>query len=202
MPLRIDVSKFPYHDHDLSSKIQFVHVAYYHRVKDQLTMFRAFAQVAETIDCELTVVGQGFDREEVRELLKELYIANKVHFVGVVMNDKLSEIFSRMHILLHTSRYEAECAVIMEAMASGVVVCGTRVGFLADNGTGLAVVVPPANPTELPRAVLDLLRDPNKYKLLKMTARKYIEEHSADWSSQEYQALLNHLVHSTGHKKL
>jgi glycosyltransferase involved in cell wall biosynthesis len=201
MPMRIDVSKFPIHAHELSSKIQFIHVAYYHRVKDQITLFKAFAQISQMVDCELTVVGHGYDCEEVRKMLTELSISNKVHFVGIIMNESLSEIFSRMHILLHTSRYEAECAVVMEAMASGVVVCGTSVGFLSDN-EGLSVTVQPAQPAELAKAVLQLLQDPAKYKFLKVKARRYIEENSTEQSSGAYQSLFHHLVYSTGYEKL
>ncbi|MGC4022298.1 MAG: glycosyltransferase [Cyclobacteriaceae bacterium] len=196
MPLRIEIDKFPYQEKELRTPVNFIHIGYYHRVKDQITLFQSFALIAKKMDCTLTIVGDGFQVKEVTDLLNQLQINDKVLFTGTKMNDELYSLFKDKHILLHTSYYEAECAVVMEAMASGVVVCGTAVGFLSDHGKGLAEVVPPGDPKILSEIVLKLIDDPIRYKLLRTNARKYIAEYSSEWSNKNYLNFFNSLVES------
>ena len=97
-------------------------------------MFRAFAKVAQKIDCHLTVIGEGFNIDKVREMMKDLRIDDHVTFTGSVSQSQLPQYLRKAHILLHTARFETGCAVIQEAMSSGVAVVGTRVGILSDIG--------------------------------------------------------------------
>ncbi len=84
LPLRIDSNKFIYMERSISFPVHFIHIAFYSPVKDQDTMFAAFAKVAGVIDCHLTVIGDGFNISRVRAMLTRLRIKDKVTFTGVV----------------------------------------------------------------------------------------------------------------------
>jgi glycosyltransferase involved in cell wall biosynthesis len=74
-------------------------------------------------------------------------------------------------------------------MASGVPVCGTEVGILADLGDPFAVVVSPHDPDELANRTLSLIHDADRYGRQQKLAREYIVSHDADWAAKKYKAL-------------
>src|SRR5258705_10099517 len=78
LPLRIIPQNFQFVKRQITFPLQFIHIAYYSPVKDQLTLFRAFAEVTKRFDCHLTIIGSGFDIPQVTESLKELGLINKI----------------------------------------------------------------------------------------------------------------------------
>ncbi len=197
LPLRIDVTKFSYRKRIISGPVQFIHIAFYSPVKDQDTMFKAFAIVASVIDCHLTVVGDGFDVPKIHSMLMDLKINDKVSFSGPLPYSEIPQHFSNAHILLHTARFETGCAVIQEAMASGVAVCGTNVGILSDIGDRYAVIVPTQNAKELAEGILNLVNDPAKYDQITLDAYQWISQYDAVWSYQNYKALIDNYIRTT-----
>ena len=105
-----------------------------------------------------------------------------------------ASVFLQTHILLHTARYESGCGVAQEAMASGVPVCMTEVGILADLGSSYAVVVPPHNPDELAKRTLELIADPERYLRHQKLARDYIFRYDVEWAAKQYQELFEKLI--------
>jgi glycosyltransferase involved in cell wall biosynthesis len=190
LPLRIDTRHFPYRNRTVAFPVQFIHIAYYSPIKGQDTLFRAFARVSEHIDCHLTVIGQGFEQPEVRALLGQLDIQDRVSFTGTVLQSDLPGYFEQAHILLHTSRFETGCAVIQEAMASGVAVCGTAVGILADIGDRYAVIVPPGDDIQLAEKVRALVGSPEAYQRITTEAYQWISQYDAVWAANNYRLFL------------
>jgi glycosyltransferase involved in cell wall biosynthesis len=195
LPLRINPEKFPYNERTItSSTIQFIHIGYYGIVKDQDTMFKAFAKVATTCDCHLTVIGKGYDDEKLHALLQNLEVVDKISFVGLVKQSELPEYYKKSHILLHTARFETGCAVIQEAMASGVVVCGTEVGILSDIGDQYAIIAGVGDADALADKVIQLVNNPGQYKKLRDSAYKWITTYGAAWSAEQYRIFLDKLL--------
>jgi glycosyltransferase involved in cell wall biosynthesis len=194
LPLRIDPKKFSYVDRTISAQVKFIHIGYYGLIKDQNTMFAAFAKVSKEIDCHLTVLGKGYDDPNVIVMLDKLGITNKITFAGMVPQVALPDYYLNAHIMLHTARYETGCAVIQEAMASGVVVCGTRVGLLSDIGDKYAVIVPAGADKELALKIIALVRDPAYYNRLQTEAYKWITEYGAEWAAQKYKAFIGSVI--------
>jgi len=186
---RVEAGKFPYGERLITFPVNLLHIASFQPVKDQETLFRAFAKIAKQVESRLTVVGHGFDVPAVRQMLIDLGIETKVDFTGEVKHEEIVGHFAKAHILLHTSRYESLCGVVQEAMASGVPVCGTDVGILADLGDPFAVVVPPHNPDELANRTLSLVNDADRYDRMQKLAREYIVNHDADWAVKQYKEL-------------
>ena len=123
-------------------------------------MFTALAIISKKVDCHLTVIGSGYGSSNVRDMLDRLQISNLVTFVGEIDQSEIPRYFHDAHILLHPARFETGCAVIQEAMASGVAVCGTRVGILSDIGDSYAMIAPPKDPEQLANKIMELINNP------------------------------------------
>jgi glycosyltransferase involved in cell wall biosynthesis len=194
LPLRIDYRKFMCRQRRISFPVQFIHIAYYSPVKDQDTMFATFAKVASIIDCHLKVIGDGYNVPKVHTMMSQLNIDNKVTFIGEIDQSEIPEHFADAHILLHTARFETGCAVIQEAMASGVAVCGTRVGILSDIGDEYAVISDPAAADELASKILQLVNNAKAYEEMTKRAQQWITTYDSVWSYQNYTQFLNKII--------
>ena len=199
LPLRINCDKFPFNDRKITYPVRFIHIAYYSPIKDQDTMFRAFSTVAREIDCHLTVIGEGYDGVKVRTLLNELQITDRVTFTGTIEQSQIPEYLASSHILLHTARFETGCAVIQEAMSSGVAVAGTRVGILDDIGDGYAISVPVGDDEQLSAKILALINDDLLYDRIRKKSYQWISKHDAVWAYENYRNFLTGVVSRRDH---
>jgi glycosyltransferase involved in cell wall biosynthesis len=186
LPLRIDVNRFPYREHLVSFPVEFLHIAANIPVKDPETLFRTFSKIVKSVPAHLTVIGDGFQVSMVEKILIDLDILDHVKLVGIVKNEDLAGYFAKAHILLHTSWFESGCGVAQEAMASGVPVCSTAVGILADLGESFAVTSPPHDPDLLAEKTLALIADKERYLHQQRLAREYIAGHDSVWASKNY----------------
>lgn len=191
LPLRIDYRKFFYRKRQVSFPVQFIHVAYYSPIKDQDTMFSALAAVSKKVDCHLTVIGSGYHNSDVKDKLDRLDISGLVTFVGEVDQSEVPRYFQDAHILLHPARFETGCAVIQEAMASGVAVCGTRVGILSDIGDSYAMIAPPKDPGQLADKIMELISNPDLYETITANAHKWITTYDSMWSFENYKRFID-----------
>ena len=157
-------------------------------------MFAGFAIIAKQVDCHLTVVGHGFDLINVQQMMQNLGIADKVTFAGYIPNAGLKAYLNNAHVLLHTALFETGCAVIQEAMASGVAVCGTQVGILDDIGDRYAVMFPPGYAGGLAEQALKLANDPDLFENVTREAHQWIVKHDAKWAYENYLAFFNEII--------
>lgn len=186
LPCGIDIRKFPVREKNIEMPVRFIHVAYYHPIKDQTTLFTAFARIAAEIPARLVVVGAGFEAADVLRMLNELNIADKVSCVGNIPQVELPRYYADAHIMLHTSRFEAQGTVTLEAMASGVVVCATDVGGLAGIDRSYAITVPPKDAEQLAKKTIALIHDPLRYKKMQSAALDWVKQYDADLTAEKY----------------
>jgi glycosyltransferase involved in cell wall biosynthesis len=186
VPLGVDTQRFAFQDRPIEVPCQFIHVANLTEVKDQTTLIKTFALLRARIDCRLTIVGPDHLGGELHRLVDSMGLNRDVTFTGAVRHAELPRYFERADVLLHTSLYESLAVVALEAMASGVVVCGTAVGILSDlNGVG-CLAVAPGDSVELAQGVLRLLADPKELARMRHRAREWIAEHSIDATASAY----------------
>jgi len=202
LPLRIDTTKFRYKERRIIYPVQFIHIGFYGPVKDQDTMFEAFAKVARIIDCHLTVIGDGFDIPKVRRMMRNLNIVEKVTFTGFLRQSNIPQYLDSAHVLLHTARFETGCAAIQEAMASGIAVCGTAVGILSDIGPQYAITVQPGDAERLAPKVLTLVKDEAMYQQLTRAAYQLITSYDAVWSAENYRQCLQDVLNGNGTRRV
>jgi glycosyltransferase involved in cell wall biosynthesis len=182
VPRRIDPSKFHFKKRPLTFPVQFIHVAYYSKLKDQDTMFRSFAEISKSVDCHLTVIGGGYDTIEVNAMINSLQIGDRITFIGQIDHSEIPKHFDNKHILIHPSHFEGASAVVQEAMASGVVVCGTPVGILADIGEDFAFIFQAGNNADLTEKIFEMINNPQLVDKKANNAHTYINTYGSEWS--------------------
>jgi len=106
--------------------------------KGLVTALRAFAAFAGKHPFStLTIAGEGPMEEELRKLVFESNLDNRVEFAGFLPQESLQGLFATSHIFLHPSETAGGDAegipnAMLEAMASGMAVVATRHGGIPE----------------------------------------------------------------------
>jgi len=125
---------------------------------------------------ELTLLGDGSDRQRLQELARRLGIHEHVVFAGYASQRQLSEHLERSDLFVLPSFAEGVPVSLMEAMACGVPVLSTCVGGIAElvepEQTGL--LVPPADCAALANAVARYCDDQELRQRISRQARQTV----------------------------
>jgi glycosyltransferase involved in cell wall biosynthesis len=113
------------------------------------------------------IVGDGVGYDEVRRRVSDLGLARHVTMTG--FRRDIPEVMAALDVLVLPSiRSEATSQVIPQALAMGTPVVATTVGgspeLIRDGETGR--LVPPDDACALARAVLEILRDPERARAM------------------------------------
>lgn len=92
---------------------------------------------------EATIAGGGELDGELRQLARQLNVAERVNFAGQLTRDELADLMRRCDAFALLSESEAMPRALLEAMASGLAIVTTHVGvvddLIEDGVTGLFV---------------------------------------------------------------
>jgi glycosyltransferase involved in cell wall biosynthesis len=171
------------------------------RVKDHMTLLRAFALVREQHDVRLVVIGENrFSRKPARRhtefesLAVELKVAEHVTSIAHTFNP--FAFFARAAMLVVSSRYEGFCNVVLEALACGCPVVSTDCPVGPSEilqGGRYGKLVPVGDPAAMARAICQTLNAPPEPDLLRERAGHF----SFDDSIAHYEELLMGSVRHT-----
>jgi glycosyltransferase involved in cell wall biosynthesis len=151
-----------------------------HPLADHATLLRAFALLDPAqVRAKLVIAGSGEEREPLENLARELGLAGRVRFLGLVPNSEVARLHAAADLFVLSSRLEATPTVVLEALA-----CGTRV-VSTDNPGGLELgamfgddirVVTRENPQALADGIAASLRE--NRRISERTARLIDERFS------------------------
>jgi sugar transferase (PEP-CTERM/EpsH1 system associated) len=126
-PARADRSRLLPHGFAPEGTVVFGTVGRLQPVKDQATLIRAYACLAQTHPrARLVVVGDGPLQAELRALAATLGVQERIHFTGA-LDDVLSALHA-LDVFVLPSLNEGISNTILEAMACGLPVLATAVG--------------------------------------------------------------------------
>jgi phosphatidylinositol alpha-1,6-mannosyltransferase len=163
--------------------------------KGQDMMIRALPAIrAKCPDVLYAIVGQGWERGYLDDLVREHGVADAVQFRGVPTDDELIACYQQCDLFALPNRqvgwdFEGFGIVLLEAQACGRPVVAGRSGgtpeTLDPERTGELVLCD--TPEPLANAVVDLLLDPQRRSLMGERARRWAVERF-DWKVQSEQA--------------
>lgn len=145
----------------------------------------------------LVITGEGALRAQLEGLVDALDLGERVHFLG--WQPEPTHILAAYDVLLMPSLWEGFGLVMLEAMAQGVPIIGSRVSAIPeviDDGYS-GILVPPKDPHSLARAITYLLDHPQKRLVYGEHARERLIQHfsTANMARQVrgiYDAALGH----------
>lgn len=121
-------------------------------------------EAMRSVDATLVVAGDGPKRAELETQVHRAGLGSRVSFVGTLSDNQRAAYYRAADVFVvpSTSRAEAFCLALLEAMAYGTPAVSTEVGTATSwvNVSGrTGVVVPPGDARALAGAVTDLLAD-------------------------------------------
>ena len=177
VPLGVDAALFrpDEREHTGSPRLLFVGRLRYYKGLD--TLLHALTQLPGV---SLDIVGEGPMRAAWEALAHAVGLTDRVHFRGDVNDADLPAQYRQadLFVLPANARAEAFGTVLLEAMASGLACITTELGtgtswIVEDGATGL--VVPPADPEALARAIKSLLDDVPRRQAMGAAGRARVE---------------------------
>lgn len=159
----------------------------------------AFAQIkARHPEMRLLIVGDGSLRKQMKKQAHEAGLEEAVEFAGRQPQEKLSNYYDRIDILLMPSRSEGFGLTAIEGMARGCVVVAARTGGLPevvrDGEVGL--LHEPEQIEDLVAQINKLIEQPILWKQFSNKATTYVQRFSFERFSQ----LFNNLYQKIGYK--
>ncbi len=145
-------------------------------------------------NARLLIVGDGDEKEFLKDLVKRLNLQEHVNFAGKIPNENIPEYMVASDIFVLPSLSEGFPVTVLEAMASGLPIVTTDVRGLSEivkegeNG----FLVKPENPGEIAEKVLLILEDTELRERISLSNK----EKSKKYSWESVVARLEDVYHS------
>jgi glycosyltransferase involved in cell wall biosynthesis len=148
------------------------------------------------------VVGYGFEEPALRSLVSELGLQDVVRFLG--RRDDVPDVLAAVDVAVCCSDFEGSPLSVMEYMAAGKPVVGTRVGGipdLIDDGVH-GLIIPPRDVAALADAIARLIEDPERAKAMGIRGQeRQRAEFSVESLVRRIEELYEELYMATGRAK-
>ena len=139
-------------------------------------LLEAVAEISATRRIKLVVVGALRKNGEIERLLTKLGIKKHVTFTGRIGNDDFVQHYAKAFLAIVPSVYEGFGFPAGEAMACGLPVISTTGGALPEVVGNAGMLVPPANPGALVKAILTLMDHPEQAEQMGRAGFKRIRD--------------------------
>ena len=158
-------------------------------------LLEAFWQVRQRRNVELWVLGEGELDSALKQKAEALSVGEAVRWLGFRQNPY--KYMSAGDVFVLSSLWEGFGNVLVEAMACGTAVVSTDCpygpGEIITNGED-GLLVPPANPSALARAILCVLEDRQLRDKLVRNGLRRAEDFSAKKIASAYAGIFEHLA--------
>lgn len=172
------------------NKTYIVSMGRFNRIKGCEYLLRALKDVE---DAHLLLIGDGEEKENLKNLASELGITNRVEFLGWVTGEKKYQYLALGDLYVVSSIHEGFGMTILEAMGSGTPIVSTNVGGQKDiirteeNG----ILVPPCDFRALAKAIKELLQNKEKRERMISFNREYVKSFYISETAKKYLEIFN-----------
>jgi glycosyltransferase involved in cell wall biosynthesis len=173
----------------LDGKVVFGAVGRLFWVKDYPSLFKAFAALAaKAPETVLLVVGDGPDRDELKQLARDLSIEDRVVFAG--QRSDIVDVLAAIDVLVHSALAESFGQVIIEAFALSKPVVSTEVGIsreIIENGVN-GFLVPVGDPVALREGLEKILEARGRWEEMGRDGRRRVQQFAMEKVVPAYEA--------------
>jgi glycosyltransferase involved in cell wall biosynthesis len=145
-------------------------------------LINAIPKVLEKIDAKFVIVGSGYMKEQLSNIVRSMGLERKVLFAGFVEDETLLKLQKCADVSVVPSLFEPFGIVALEAMAAKSPVVVSDTGGLSEivehDSTGVKVY--PNNPDSLAWGITKILLDENYRNRIRENAYKKVQE-KFDW---------------------
>ncbi len=180
----IDLSQFtPSRQQETDGPTRLLYVGRFSKPKNVETLIEAADLLSRTDvgDFELELVGNGEQRPILEHLVSERGMGRLVRFSGWVPRDIIADCYRHADVFVTATTWEGMPNTVLEAMACGLPIVGTRASGLQDlvqesvNG----YLVPTRDPTALAEALGLLIENGHERRRMGRQSRKLVERQFA-----------------------
>ena len=169
-------------------------VARFNEQKDQTTLLKAIAQLADN-SIHLELVGSGQSLEFCKVLAKSLGIEDQVSFLGDRRD--VNDLLAQAQIFILSTHYEGLPISILEAMRAGLPVIATSVNGIPeevlDGKTGF--LVSHQNEQALAQAISTLIKSPElRQQMGEASRQKFLKEFTSERMIDEVQTVYDQVL--------
>ena len=160
-------------------------------------LVNAVSRVLEKVNAKFIIVGNGYMKEQLSNIVKNMGFAHKVMFTGFVDDETLKKLQKCADVSVVPSLFEPFGIVAIEAMAAKSPVVVSDTGGLSEivehNVTGVKVYAD--NPESLAWGITKVLTDDSYANWLRNNAYKKIQE-KYDWNkiAQQTKTMYNSIL--------
>jgi glycogen synthase len=157
-----------------SGKICFAYVGRLVPEKGLFVLLEA-AQILrrESRDFELLLIGDGPQREKLKEIIERTHLGDFVRITGFLQGTAFAETLGRVHVVIMPSVWEETAGLAaIEQMTRGRLVIASKIGGLGEVVGEVGLTCLPGNVDDLARCMREVLDDPLKVAMIGRAARE------------------------------
>jgi glycosyltransferase involved in cell wall biosynthesis len=199
LPNAINFNKFDNSKSDREEKqtIKLISVGSLTPLKNHKFLVEIAAILKEkNIDFQLTVLGDGPQKNELKELVNSKSLNSEVFFLG--NQDNVEDFLWQSTIYVHSSISEALGLTLLEAMASGLPVItldgGGNRDLIEEGKNGY--LLEERDPEIFADSIINLFSDSNKYSKMSQFAREYAKQYDINLYVQKLLILYQDAIDS------
>lgn len=165
------------------------------KMKGILEFAASLSLILKNRQSKAIIIGSGDLEDEIKEILVNNIIQNKVELVGWIENKELPRYLNDIKIVVLPSYSEGLPNIVLESMACGCVVLATSVGgipqVIKDGKTGF--IMENNSPECIAENVVRVLNYPNLDEIVKNARNLVEEEYTYETAIERYRKILENM---------
>jgi glycosyltransferase involved in cell wall biosynthesis len=131
-----------------------------HPRKNIIRLIDAFESISDVIPHDLILVGPSltWKNEKLETRLTESRIKHRIHRIGMVAREELSQLYGEADVFVFPSLYEGFGFPVLEAMTCGCPVITSNVSSLPEVAGNATLLVNPVSVQDISKAILQVLK--------------------------------------------
>lgn len=144
---------------------------------------------------KLLIVGDGPEKNNLKELAKKLNLSNRIIFLGYINRQKIPFALATSDIFVFSSKTETQGLVLLEATASGKPIVAVRdetiCEFVKENVNGFIIK---SSPKKFAQKVEEILNNQDIYNKFSQNSKKIAQNFSSEKQTQKLLKVYNNLL--------